>query len=209
MAENNEARERILKASVKIFAEKGFDGARMDSIAKTAGVNKALIYYYFKSKKELLDTLVSNFLLQSEELILQLIRDFDFRSNQNTAEIFEQVFQYLSAHEDVIRLIMLETLKKGSSQSFLFDFVNLYLGDQSRAYELMKSHPDKPVVDLEDMEQARVTEFFTLLGPVLLYILLKDDWMTFFQTDKEKMALQFVNALKLTHIQHHQKELES
>lgn len=179
----------------------------MDSIAKSAGVNKALIYYYFKSKKELLDTLVSDFLIQSEQLILQLIRDFDFRCSQNTAEIFEEVFQYLSAHEDVIRLIMLETLKKGSSQSFLFDFVNLYLGDESRAYEIMKTHPDQPVVDLSDMGQARVTEFFTLLGPVLLYILLKDDWMKFFQTDKEKMAQQFVNALQLTHIQHHQNEM--
>jgi TetR/AcrR family transcriptional regulator len=47
---DNKARERILKAAKEIFSEKGFDGARMDPIAQTAGVNKALIYYYFKSK---------------------------------------------------------------------------------------------------------------------------------------------------------------
>lgn len=208
MAENNEARERILAASVKTFAEKGFDGARMDAIAKEAGVNKALIYYYFKSKKELLDTLVSDFLVQSEELILHLIRDFDFRGNQNSAEIFEQVFHYLAEHEDIIRLIMLETLKKESSQTFLFDFVNLYLGEDSRAYQMMKDHPDKPVSDSTDMEQARVTEFFTLLGPVLLYILLKDDWMKFYQMDKNQLAMQFVAALRETHIQHHQRHLD-
>ena len=38
-----------LSAAEDIFSEVGFDGARVDDIAKDAGVNKA-IYYYFKSK---------------------------------------------------------------------------------------------------------------------------------------------------------------
>ena len=41
------SKERILAASEQIFAEVGFDGARVDDIALKAGVNKALIYYYF------------------------------------------------------------------------------------------------------------------------------------------------------------------
>ena len=49
-----DSRERILDAARSEFAEKGFDGARVDEIAKRADVNKALIYYYFKGKDELL-----------------------------------------------------------------------------------------------------------------------------------------------------------
>ena len=48
---------RILEAAEKLFAEKGFDGSRVDDIAEKAGVNKALIYYYFKSKRDVLDEL--------------------------------------------------------------------------------------------------------------------------------------------------------
>lgn len=46
-------REKILEASLQEFAERGFDGARVDRIAANAEVNKALIYYHFKNKEEL------------------------------------------------------------------------------------------------------------------------------------------------------------
>ena len=54
----DEAKVRIIKAAVKLFAEKGFDGTRVSEIAKAAGVNQALIYYYFKGKEDLLNYLM-------------------------------------------------------------------------------------------------------------------------------------------------------
>ncbi len=45
--------ELILETAEKIFLEKGFDGARMQEIADKAGINKALLHYYFKSKENL------------------------------------------------------------------------------------------------------------------------------------------------------------
>ncbi len=53
-----EAKERILHASIQLFSEKGFDATSVTEIAKSADVTKALIYYYFKSKEEILDSLV-------------------------------------------------------------------------------------------------------------------------------------------------------
>jgi TetR/AcrR family transcriptional regulator len=44
------ARERILEAAVEEFAHNGLAAVRVDAVARTAGVNKQLIYYYFKSK---------------------------------------------------------------------------------------------------------------------------------------------------------------
>ena len=46
-------RERIIQAARRSFAEKGHDGVSMSEIAKSAGVKKALIYYYFPSKEDL------------------------------------------------------------------------------------------------------------------------------------------------------------
>jgi len=58
------AKPAILRAAVEEFAEQGFAGARMDSIAKAAGVNIALLFYYFKSKdllyKAALEEIFSN-----------------------------------------------------------------------------------------------------------------------------------------------------
>jgi TetR/AcrR family transcriptional regulator len=46
-------RARILDAAIRAFSENGLAGARTEQIAEEAGVNKALLYYYFKSKEDL------------------------------------------------------------------------------------------------------------------------------------------------------------
>lgn len=45
--------EQILVAAKTVFQRKGFDGARMSDIAKEAGINQALLHYYYRSKDKL------------------------------------------------------------------------------------------------------------------------------------------------------------
>ena len=45
--------QKVLEAAVKVFSRKGFSGARIDEIAKEAGMSKTNMLYYFKTKKEL------------------------------------------------------------------------------------------------------------------------------------------------------------
>ena len=47
--------QRILDAAHRIFIKRGTAGARMQEIADEAGVNKALLHYYFRSKSRLAD----------------------------------------------------------------------------------------------------------------------------------------------------------
>ena len=55
-----ETRATILKAAERIYAECGLAGARTEAIAAAAGVNKALLYYYFKSKDALYQAVVGS-----------------------------------------------------------------------------------------------------------------------------------------------------
>jgi AcrR family transcriptional regulator len=50
--------EEILDAALAEFTERGFEAARMEDIAKTAGISKAAIYLYFPSKTALLEALI-------------------------------------------------------------------------------------------------------------------------------------------------------
>ncbi|MGD9750490.1 MAG: TetR/AcrR family transcriptional regulator [Acidimicrobiia bacterium] len=52
-------RERLLRAAVEEFARCGLAGARVDRIARRAGANKQLVYYYFGSMDGLVDAAVS------------------------------------------------------------------------------------------------------------------------------------------------------
>ena len=49
------SKEIILQAAREVFIEKGFDGARMQEIANKAGINKALLHYYYSSKENLFE----------------------------------------------------------------------------------------------------------------------------------------------------------
>jgi TetR/AcrR family transcriptional regulator len=45
--------DKIFEAATDVFVEKGMDGARMQDIATQAGINKALLHYYFRTKDQL------------------------------------------------------------------------------------------------------------------------------------------------------------
>ena len=49
--------EKILAAAKKVFVRKGMAGARMQDIADEAGINKALLHYYFKNKEKLFEVI--------------------------------------------------------------------------------------------------------------------------------------------------------
>lgn len=89
-----ETRQRILDAALREFAANGLAGARTEAIASAAGVNKALIYYYFNSKENLYTAAL--------EMIAERVRD-------NTMAIFtrdcspgERVLRSAIAHFDRI-----------------------------------------------------------------------------------------------------------
>ncbi len=46
----NQTEEKILEAAEKVFLKHGYDGSRMQAIADLAGINKAMLHYYFRSK---------------------------------------------------------------------------------------------------------------------------------------------------------------
>lgn len=52
---DKQTEEKIFDAAATVFEEKGMDGARMQDIADRAGINKALLHYYYRSKDHLFD----------------------------------------------------------------------------------------------------------------------------------------------------------
>lgn len=64
-------RERILRGAAQEFAELGFDGARVDSIAGRANVGKAMVYYHIGDKACLYETVLSNSLDRARVILEQ------------------------------------------------------------------------------------------------------------------------------------------
>ncbi len=102
-----ETRAAILAAAGRIFAQSGLAGARTDAIAAAAGVNKALLYYYFKSKEGLYEAVVEDHFREFNRQALEALNapgparvvllryvslHFDFISaSHQSAPLFQQV----------------------------------------------------------------------------------------------------------------------
>lgn len=56
--EVSETEQKILNAATQVFHQKGFNGARMQEIADLAGINKALLHYYFRNKEALFGKII-------------------------------------------------------------------------------------------------------------------------------------------------------
>lgn len=54
--------QKVLEVALKVFSRKGFSGARIDEIAKEAGMSKTNMLYYFKTKKELYQVVIERVL---------------------------------------------------------------------------------------------------------------------------------------------------
>jgi len=102
-SEETDARDRILDAAERLFAERGFDGTPTSAIAAEAAVPKGLLFYYFPTKKGLLAALVDERLGDGVIDAAPLIEPGDpVASLLNVSERFFQI----QAVSDVFRVIL-------------------------------------------------------------------------------------------------------
>jgi AcrR family transcriptional regulator len=62
-------REQIRKLALELFAERGYDATSLREIAERLGITKAAVYYHFKTKEEILASLVADFFAEVDELV--------------------------------------------------------------------------------------------------------------------------------------------
>jgi AcrR family transcriptional regulator len=66
---------RILAGAEAEFGTKGLDGAKVDDIARAAGISKQLVYHYFNGKQDLYSEMLSNIARRNYELLVAI--DYD------------------------------------------------------------------------------------------------------------------------------------
>jgi TetR/AcrR family transcriptional regulator len=87
-------REDILEAAERIFGDEGLEGARTEAIAAAAGVNKALLYYYFGSKDGLYRAVLEGYLADFNRQALEVL------SSEGSARAL--LLRYINLHFDFI-----------------------------------------------------------------------------------------------------------
>jgi|SRR5215470_5959080 len=112
------SRGAILQAAVEEFASEGMAGARTDAIARAAGVNKALLYYYYKDKETLYGAALDHVFTQlSEEMLGVLGRDLPPGVKIRT--YVGVYFDFIAGHPHYRSLIQRELMRSGHGSPHL------------------------------------------------------------------------------------------
>jgi len=188
-----ESKERILSAAELVFSEKGFDGARVDEIARRAGVNKALIYYYFKGKDEILEVLVRKLLDELVNLVDFTKLDGFVASPEQLQSHLSTYILYLEEHQSLLRIFLMETLKDSTKQVFTQKFFDYVLKFEQEAAKKMG-------VEIENTQELLVLEFFTALMPMTGYVIFRDFWCGHFGVSQKELRKNFLSAFYHTHV---------
>ncbi|HTA14451.1 MAG TPA: TetR/AcrR family transcriptional regulator [Solirubrobacteraceae bacterium] len=123
-------RRAILDAAVRVFARQGFHACRVSDIADEAGVAYGLLYHYFPSKEEVLNTLF----LERWGVMLEMIREVD-REPQPVRVKLGAIASFIVdsyRHDpDLMKVIIVEVTRAANS------FGQTHLGQIREAYRLI------------------------------------------------------------------------
>jgi AcrR family transcriptional regulator len=103
-------RERLLEAATEVFAERGYEGARVEQIADVAQVSPGLLYRHFEGKQELYEELL---LLANQQLLTHLAQAAapDLPTDQRVLRGVEAFFGFVEGHRNLWRLIMKDVVE--------------------------------------------------------------------------------------------------
>ena len=130
MATAADKRRIILDAAVRVFARQGFNGCRVSDIADEAGVAYGLVYHYFRSKDEVLDTLF----LERWNVLLEAIRETDRQEISPRDKLYAIASFIVDSYRhdpELMKVIIVEVTRAANT------FGQTHLGKIREAYELI------------------------------------------------------------------------
>jgi TetR/AcrR family transcriptional regulator len=115
-----DTKEQILVVAEELFAQKGFAGVRTQEIAERAGVNKAMIYYWYQSKEQLLRAVLQKILFELIALSQEILS-----RKLSAAEVLEEFyrgfFYYTARHRNFSRLTTMDLGSEGGYLRTMFE----------------------------------------------------------------------------------------
>lgn len=143
----DETRDKLLRAATEAFAETGFSGARVDTIAAAAGANKAMIYYHFRDKVGLYTAVLSELMAPVHQHVQELEEVAD--PEQRLKAFYEGMVRRFMDRPNLPRIMLHEILAGGTHMqpetarmlSSVIRFVGRALEEGAAAGRFKRVHP--------------------------------------------------------------------
>lgn len=181
---------KILSAAFSIFLKKGKSGTKMQEIADKAGVNKALLHYYFRSKDNLYKAVVKQVV---EKFILSLIQNLDFSLN------FKEILQnfifnhigFIQGNKQVLQFFMGEVWMNPTE--VMHEFQAAMKIQDKPAFVVIMDRIGKAIEDKEIKESDPFTLLVNILSLDLFFFLLSPMFLEMAGYNEEEKQLVINN----------------
>ncbi len=163
------AKDKILQAAIDEFSHFGFEGARVDRIAGKADINKAMIFYYFSSKRKLYQFIITN----AFKRLLPEIRASIEKSEgpERFLELLPKVYiRFLHENPYIVRLILPELMYRPDNITRIIKdmFRNLPEPPQKTVLDMIRGWSEKGLIRESDPVQFIMNiislSIFTFIG---------------------------------------------
>lgn len=191
--------DKILEAAKNVFIAKGMEGARMQEIADEAGINKALLHYYFRSKERLFEAIFSEIFKFAFPKLSKIIL--------SDAGIVTKIELFVDAYIDILikhpfmpGFVMKEMNRDPSG---LFKLVAKYGLDPQPVFSYIQQAMDEGVI-IKMKPQHLVVNIVSMCifpfaaRPVIGFVVFKNDQKALetFYTERAEVIKEFViNAI--------------
>ncbi len=201
MSDNN-TEVKILNAATDVFQTKGMDGARMQEIADKAGINKAMLHYYYRSKQKLFEAVFSGAInliapkivkiIESDQHLFDKIRKFTndyitFISKHSYIPLF--IINELNRHPDMLERLFEKRIDAKTEQKIVKQ-----INDMIEKGEIRPVRPEQLLLNVISL-----SIFPIMAKPLLSGVLQKDDkaYQKLIEERKTHVAEFVIASIKL------------
>jgi AcrR family transcriptional regulator len=124
----NKTKNLIFHSAIKIFSEKGYNGATMDEIAMNAGVAKGTLYYHFRSKEEIFKYIIDEGMRIIRDEIQTAVKN-EKEPVEKLREIFKVQLNLVHRNRDFFKVIASQLWGKEIRQLNLRNIMENYISD--------------------------------------------------------------------------------
>ena len=194
-----QSRATILQAAIQEFARRGMAGARIDAIAETAKVNKALLYYYFEDKETLYGASLDHAFGQMRDHLLAVL-DRDLAPREKILTYVGSYFDYVADHKFNRDLIQMEMMRSGQGSPHLKRIAKQYFQPLYRRLGMVirqgidagEFRPTNPLQFIPSM--VALVVFYFISAPVLKSVIGSDPLSAERIAERRAAVLDFISA---------------
>jgi AcrR family transcriptional regulator len=206
MSEQDKSTEELIfDAAQKVFVEKGFNGARMEEIAKEAKINKSLLHYYYRTKEKLFGAIFGKVLNLFMPKVITFI--------ESDAPLFEKLEFFVQSYIDLIKKnpyipnFILNELNRnpehvgamlaeatGILKHNAFERFSIQIQKEIEKGTIKPIKPDQLIVNIIGL-----CIFPFIAKPILLTIIFGNDknkYNEFIESRKEEVTKFIINSIK-------------